>query len=144
MLLSSLVLVRCSPGVIFGVAPALVASDQRVGAMLNEETRGGSGGSKGRQMRSALVVAELALSLVLLVGAGLLIVSFRNLIDVSPGFRPQQLVTTRLTLPASRYAERSARGGVLRSGVRAAARRPWRRSRRRHERAAVQRPRRRV
>ena len=105
VLLSSLVLSLLT-GAIFGVAPALVASDQRVGAMLNEETRGGSGGSKGRQMRSALVVAELALSLVLLVGAGLLMVSFRNLTDVSPGFRPQQLVTTRLTLPASRYAER--------------------------------------
>ena len=106
VLLSSLVLSLLT-GVIFGVAPALVASDQRVGAMLNEETRGGSGGSKGRQMRSTLVVAELALSLVLLVGAGLLMVSFRNLTDVSPGFRPQQLVTTRLTLPASRYADRT-------------------------------------
>jgi putative ABC transport system permease protein len=94
-------------GVIFGVAPALVASDQRVGALLNEETRGGSGGAKGRQMRSTLVVAELALSLVLLVGAGLLMVSFRNLTDISPGFRPQQLVTTRLTLPAGRYADRA-------------------------------------
>ena len=56
-------------------------------------------------MRSTLVVAELALSLVLLVGAGLLMVSFRNLTDVSPGFRPQQLVTTTLTLPSSRYED---------------------------------------
>jgi putative ABC transport system permease protein len=58
-------------------------------------------------MRSTLVVAELALSVVLLVGAGLLMVSFRNLTDVSPGFRPQQLVTTSLTLPSSRYEDRT-------------------------------------
>jgi putative ABC transport system permease protein len=106
VLLSSLVLSLLT-GAVFGVAPALVASDQRVGATLNEETRGGSGGAKGRRMRSALVVAELALSLVLLVGAGLLMVRFKNLTEVSPGFRPQQLVTTRLTLPASRYADRA-------------------------------------
>ena len=72
---------------------------------MNEESRGGSGGVKGRRARTALVVAELALSLVLLVGAVLLIVSFRNLTDVSPGFQPHQVVTTRLTLPCSRYGD---------------------------------------
>ena len=141
VLLSSLVLSLLT-GAVFGVAPALVASDQRVGATLNEETRGGSGGARGRRMRSALVVAELALSLVLLVGAGLLMVSFRNLTDVSPGFRPQQLVTTRLTLPCEPLCGSHARGGVLQRGVRSAAGGPRRRSRRRDQRAAVQRPRR--
>jgi len=92
-------------GLIFGLAPALVSSDQRVGSTLNEGARGSSGGAGGRRLRSVLVVAELALSLVLLVGAGLLMASFWNLTDVSPGFRPDHLVTMRLTLPASRYAE---------------------------------------
>jgi putative ABC transport system permease protein len=50
-------------------------------------------------------VSELALSLVLLAGAALLIVSFNNLINVSPGFQPAQLMITRVTLPAARYAE---------------------------------------
>jgi len=92
-------------GLAFGVAPALVATDQRVGSTLNEGARGTSGGAGGRRLRSTLVVAELALSLVLLVGAGLLTASFWKLTDVSPGFRPDQLVTTRLALPSARYPD---------------------------------------
>src|SRR5437867_1682488 len=59
--------------------PALVASDDRIGIALSEEARGGSGGARAGRLRSALVVAELALSLVLLAGAALLIISFNNL-----------------------------------------------------------------
>jgi putative ABC transport system permease protein len=92
-------------GMIFGVVPALVASDYRIGVALSEETRGSSGSVRARRFRTALVVAELALSLVLLAGAALLIVSFNNLINVSPGFQPAQLVITRVTLPATRYGE---------------------------------------
>ena len=103
--LAAALIVSLLTGLVFGVAPALVASDQRVGATLNEGARGTSGGATGRRLRSALVVAELALSLVLLVGAGLLMASFWNLTEVSPGFRPAQLVTMRVTLPATRYAD---------------------------------------
>jgi putative ABC transport system permease protein len=92
-------------GVIFGVLPALVASDQHITMALHEESRGGTGGVRARRLRSGLVVAELAFSLVLLAGAALLIVSFRNLVDVSPGFRSEQLAIVRLSLPASRYGE---------------------------------------
>jgi putative ABC transport system permease protein len=92
-------------GVIFGVLPALAASDQRITLALHEESRGGTAGVRARRLRSALVVAELAFSLVLLAGAALLIVSFRNLVDVSPGFRPDQLAIVRLSLPYSRYGE---------------------------------------
>jgi predicted permease len=92
-------------GMIFGVVPALVASDDRMGIALSEETRGSSGSARTRRLRSALVVAELALSLMLLAGAALLIVSFNNLINVSPGFQPAQLVITRVTLPATRYGQ---------------------------------------
>ena len=99
------ILVSVLTGLVFGAVPAFMVSDQKIGSALNEESRGGSGGVKGRRARTALVVAELALSLVLLVGAVLLIVSFRNLTDVSPGFQPEQVVTTRLALPASRYGD---------------------------------------
>src|SRR6185503_16586174 len=92
-------------GMIFGIVPALVASDARIGTALTEEARGSSGGVRAGRFRAALVVAELALSLVLLAGAALLIVSFRNLVNVSPGFQPDQLVITRVTLPAARYGQ---------------------------------------
>jgi putative ABC transport system permease protein len=92
-------------GLVFGVVPALVASDHRIGVALSEETRSSSGSARARRFRSALVVAELALSLVLLAGAALLVVSFNNLINVSPGFQPAQLVITRVTLPAARYGQ---------------------------------------
>src|SRR6185503_2446646 len=92
-------------GMIFGIVPALVASDSRIGTALTEETRGSSGSVRAGRFRAALVVAELALSLVLLAGAALLIVSFRNLINVSPGFQPDQLVFTRLSLPGARYGQ---------------------------------------
>src|SRR6185503_2648134 len=96
-------------GIIFGVVPALVASDSRVGLALGEETRGSSGSARARRLRSVLVVSELALSLVLLAGAALLIVSFNNLINVAPGFQPAQLVVTRVALPAARYGEHTQR-----------------------------------
>ena len=101
--LAAALLLSAITGLVFGVIPALVASDQRVGVTVNEETRGGS--IRARRLRSALVVVELALSLVLLVGAALLIVSFNNLISLSPGFQPAQLVITRVTLPTTRYGE---------------------------------------
>ncbi len=92
-------------GLLFGVLPALAASDQRLAVSLNEESRGGSGSARAKRLRAALVVAELALSLVLLSGASLLVISFNNLLNVSPGFQPAQLVIARVTLPSTRYGE---------------------------------------
>jgi putative ABC transport system permease protein len=103
--LAAAFIVSLITGLAFGAAPALAASDQRVGATINEGARGSSAGGGGRRLRSTLVVAELALSLMLLVGAGLLMASFWNLTEVSPGFRPSQVVTTRLTLPFVRYPD---------------------------------------
>jgi putative ABC transport system permease protein len=99
------IVATAATGVIFGVLPALAASDQRITLALHDESRGGTAGIRARRLRSALVVAELAFSLVLLAGAALLIVSFKNLVDVSPGFRPDQLAMVRLSLPYSRYPE---------------------------------------
>ncbi len=101
------VMVSLATGLLFGVLPALAASDERLAVSLNEESRGGTGSVRAKRLRAGLVVAELALSLVLLAGASLLVVSFNNLLNVSPGFQPAQLVITRVTLPGSRYGEHS-------------------------------------
>ena len=103
--LAVMVTVSLMTGLLFGVLPALAASDQRLAVSLNEESRGGTASVRAKRLRAALVVAELALSLVLLAGASLLVVSFNNLLNVSPGFQPAQLMITRVTLPAARYAE---------------------------------------
>ena len=103
--LAAAVIVSLVTGLIFGVLPALAASDQRLGVSLNEESRGGTGSVRARRLRSGLVVAELSLSLVLLTGASLLVVSFNNLVNVPPGFEPSQLVIARVNLPGARYAE---------------------------------------
>jgi putative ABC transport system permease protein len=103
--LTASVIVSLATGLLFGMLPALAASDQRLAMSLNEESRGGTGSARAKRLRAALVVAELALSLVLLAGASLLVISFNNLLNVSPGFQPAQLVIASVTLPSTRYGE---------------------------------------
>ena len=91
-------------GIAFGLVPALHASRGELGQMLKESARGTSSRRSARQTRSALVVGEMALALVLLVGAGLLIRSFSNLLRVNPGFRPEQVVSFDVSLPSAKYA----------------------------------------
>ncbi len=86
-------------GVLFGLIPALHGSQSNPSEFLKEGERG-STATRGRT-RSALVIAEVALSLVLLVGAGLLLKSFARLMDVNPGFDPDRLLTFSLGLPSS-------------------------------------------
>jgi putative ABC transport system permease protein len=92
-------------GILFGVIPALQAARMPIRDALNEEGRGGAGGPRHRRMRSALVVAEIGLALVLLIGAGLLIRSFAALTQVSPGFDPANLLVVNLPLSPAHYGE---------------------------------------
>jgi putative ABC transport system permease protein len=96
-------------GVVFGLAPALSASKIDVSDALKEGGRSGSDGASHNRLRSALIVAEVALSLVLLVGAGLLAQSFRHLLDVKPGFEPDNLVTMDVVPRRSRYPQEAQR-----------------------------------
>ena len=86
-------------GIVFGLMPALQSSRSNPNEFLKEGERG-STANRGRT-RSALVIAEVGLSLVLLVGAGLLVKSFVRLMDVNPGFDPDHLLTFNLGLPSS-------------------------------------------
>ncbi len=93
-------------GIIFGLIPALQASRPNLNEALKEGGRS-QGASVGRQrLRKALIVAEVALALVLLVGAGLMVKGFARLTqNQKKGFDPHQVLTLRTTLPPSRYAE---------------------------------------
>ena len=91
-------------GFVFGTAPALEASNPDLNETLKEGGR--SGGGSGRQrLRSLLVVSEIALSLVLLVGAGLMMRSFMGLRNVNAGIKPEGVLTLSLGLPGAKYSK---------------------------------------
>jgi putative ABC transport system permease protein len=92
-------------GLIFGLVPAWAASRGRVGDALKEGGRSATAGSARQRLRSTFVVVELAVALVLLVGAGLLVKTFWNLRSVEPGFNPEHMITMRVELPETRYKE---------------------------------------
>jgi putative ABC transport system permease protein len=91
-------------GLAFGTVPALHATRGRLVNGLREGGRGGSG-ARGRRVRALIVVAEMALAVVLLTGAGLLIRSFIQLMRVDPGFHAEQAMFFRLTLQGSGYPD---------------------------------------
>ena len=99
-------------GLVFGVVPALTASGARLTDSLKEGGRTGSA-SRGTRARSVFVVVEVALALVLLVGAGLLVRSFVRLLDQNPGFDPARTVTMRISLPGTRYGGEGQRARFL-------------------------------
>jgi putative ABC transport system permease protein len=90
-------------GIVFGLVPAWQASRPDLNEGLKESGRGSSGGTRRHQVRAALVVAEVALSLVLLVGAGLMIRSFSRLLAIDPGFKADHVLTAFVSLPVSKY-----------------------------------------
>jgi putative ABC transport system permease protein len=98
------VLLSLATGIVFGLVPALQGSKLDLSAALKDGGRNGEGARN--RTGSLLAAAEVALSLVLLVGAGLLIRSFTRLTDVNPGFDPRNLLTMYVGLPQYQYPER--------------------------------------
>jgi putative ABC transport system permease protein len=90
-------------GVLFGLAPAWHAAHVVTHESLKEGGRGNTASGSAQRVRRALIVSEIALSLVLLAGAGLLIKSFIRLQQVDPGFRADNVLTMRISLPQQRY-----------------------------------------
>ena len=88
-------------GLFFGLLPALHAGGSDIAKMLRERSRGGT--RSGARVRNLLIITEMALAVVLLVGAGLLIRSFERLVHVDAGFRPEQLVVFDAALSGPQY-----------------------------------------
>ncbi|HZS05557.1 MAG TPA: ABC transporter permease [Blastocatellia bacterium] len=100
-------------GLLFGLAPALQASKPQLGETLKEGGKGSTEGSGRNRVRSLLVVSEVALTLILLAGAGLLTKSFLQLRNVNPGFRADHLLVLDVVLPKLKYAEKNQIAGFF-------------------------------
>ena len=97
------ILLSMLTGIVFGIFPALHLSRGNVGETLKDATRGSSGGAERHRLRSLLVVSEIALTIVVTAGAGLMIQSLNQLQGVDPGFNPKNILTVQLNLPSPRY-----------------------------------------
>ncbi|MEO7965435.1 MAG: ABC transporter permease, partial [Gemmatimonadaceae bacterium] len=97
------VLVTAASGTLFGVAPALWSGSRQPSDVLKEDSRGASAGARARRWERTLVVAEVAIAVLLTMGASLLTRSYGALIRQDPGFDPTGVVSVRLALPDVRY-----------------------------------------
>jgi predicted permease len=107
--------VSLSTGILFGLAPALHVSKTDINEVMKEGGggRGGTGGPRARRWTSALIVAEIALTLVLLAGAGFMMRSFMALYRMDLGFETSQLLTMRLALPLTKYPKAAPRTALF-------------------------------
>ncbi len=92
-------------GILFGMFPAITATKSRLNELLRVAGRSSMSSIQSRRTRGLLVIAEIALSVALLIGASLMIRSFAQLQSVDPGFRPSHVLTMEIALPESRYKE---------------------------------------
>ncbi len=92
-------------GLLFGIIPALQLSRANVNETLRDEGRGATGGHRRTRLNGLLVVGQVAISLLLLIGAGLLLRSFSRLLRVDPGFDAQNVLTMNVSLPTVKYAK---------------------------------------
>ena len=102
-------LIALVTGLVFGLAPASQASHFNLNDTLKEGGRDSGSGPRGKRLRSALVIAEVAVSFILLIGAGLLINSFMHLRNLDPGFRADHLLTLNIDLSETKYPDNPKR-----------------------------------
>jgi putative ABC transport system permease protein len=101
--------IAVASGIVSGIAPSWLHSHTQISETLKESGRGASTGPSRHRLRSVLVVAEIALALVLLVGAGLLVKGFRALIVVHENYHPESVLTLALNLPEDQYRQKPGR-----------------------------------
>ena len=100
-------------GLVLGVAPAFRLRYLNLNAALREESRGGTSGRRAQQVRKGLAIAQVAIALVLLIGAGLLLASFRAVLNMDYGFTPAGVMTANVNLPGANYAQPPQRGAFV-------------------------------
>jgi len=105
VVLAFTLVVSLAAGILFGLAPALQVSRPDLNSVLRSEGRGSTSGRRHNLFRNLLVVSQVALSMVLLIGAGLLVRNFVQLSSASPGFDARNLLTMNITLPPARYSQ---------------------------------------
>jgi predicted permease len=106
-------------GFILGLIPVANALPSNLTSVLREEGRTGTSGRGARTLRRALVVAQVGFAFVLLIGAGLLFASFRQVLAVAPGFNADGVLTASVTLPRSRYSDDDKLRGFTNEALRA-------------------------
>src|SRR5262249_15301520 len=100
-------------GIAFGLVPAIQGSHFNLNDTLKEGSHDSGGGNKGNRVRGLLVIGEVAVSFVLLIGAGLLINSFLHLRNLDPGFRSDHLLTMKVNLSEVKYPDRERRAAFF-------------------------------
>jgi putative ABC transport system permease protein len=106
--LAMTLIVSVGTGIIFGLVPGLASARPQLTEALKEGGRSSTEGKRRNRIRNGLVIAEVALALVLLTSAGLLMKSFIRLQQVNPGFNPNNVLTTEISLPKLKYSENKA------------------------------------
>ena len=104
-------------GILFGLVPAVSASRKSLAAILNESSNRAGVGFRSGQVRSLLVVSEMALALILVIGAALLIRTFRNLQSVDPGFDTHNVLTMAMSISGDRFLKTSGVAQVIHDGT---------------------------
>ncbi len=98
-------------GVLIGLVPVLNLRNLNLGQAFREEGRSGTSSRKARATRRVLVTAQIAFAFMLLIGAGLMLASFRHILAVRPGFDPAQVLTGLVSPPSARYADDASLNG---------------------------------
>jgi putative ABC transport system permease protein len=104
-------------GIFFGLVPAITASRKNLAAILNESSNRSGVGFRSGKVRSVLVVSEMALALVLVIGAALLIRTFMKLQSVDPGFDTHNVLTMAMSISGDRFQKSSGVAQVIRDGT---------------------------
>ncbi len=102
------IFIAFATGIVFGIVPGLQGSRTDLRESLHESGRNASSSRATLRLRNALVIGEVTLACVLLIGAGLMLRSFVNLLRTDPGFRPEQVLTASISLPGASYKDKQA------------------------------------